>query len=237
MKKLWIFILSAIILTACNSGDEPIHVACIGDSITYGANIKDREAMSYPTQLSEMLGEGYIVKNFGRSGATLLYNGNRPYIQTNEFKAIKDFRPNIAYIMLGTNDSKPGNSELLDGEYLENYNSLIDSITMISPECKIIVMTPLAAHNYEWRMGGIDDEVIEKKIIPMVREIAYERDLEILDMHPMFIDYSYEMMPDSIHPSAIGATRIAKRVYEQLNMECEDFKFEHEDGQIGRAHV
>src|SRR5690242_3130681 len=36
---------------------EPIRVACVGDSITYGYGIKDREYESYPAQLAELLGK------------------------------------------------------------------------------------------------------------------------------------------------------------------------------------
>src|SRR5258708_5266746 len=54
-------------------------LACVGDSITYGAGIKDRAHDSYPAQLAHMLGDEYKVRNFGVSGATLLKKGDRPY--------------------------------------------------------------------------------------------------------------------------------------------------------------
>ena len=37
---------------------EPIRVACVGDSITYGAAIKNRAANCYPTVLGKQLGKG-----------------------------------------------------------------------------------------------------------------------------------------------------------------------------------
>lgn len=233
MNRVFLTLLISLIFAiSCCNESEPIRVACIGDSITFGSNIEDREANSYPVQLGDLLGEEYIVKNFGVSGATLLFEGNKPYVETKAFAAMMEFKPEIAFIMLGTNDSKPINMELLEENYIDDYNSLIDSILTISPECKIITMTPPAAHNASNRMGGIDDKIITKSIIPKVRQISYDRKLDILDMHPMFIDYEYVMMPDSVHPSAIGATRVAKRVYEHINMECEEFKFKHDEGEI-----
>ena len=49
---------------------EPTRVACIGNSITYGARIKNPALDSYPPQLGMLLGDGYNVKNFGISGRT-----------------------------------------------------------------------------------------------------------------------------------------------------------------------
>ena len=48
-------------------GKEQIRIACIGNSITYGAAIENRELNCYPAQLASMLGDGYNVKNFGVS--------------------------------------------------------------------------------------------------------------------------------------------------------------------------
>ena len=51
---------------------DAVRVACIGNSITYGARIKNRNRDSYPSVLGRMLGDGYWVKNFGVSARTLL---------------------------------------------------------------------------------------------------------------------------------------------------------------------
>ena len=51
---------------------QKIKVACVGNSITYGTGIEDREHFSYPVQLQKMLGDKYLVGNFGKPGATLL---------------------------------------------------------------------------------------------------------------------------------------------------------------------
>ena len=65
---------------------QPIRVACVGNSITYGTGIEDRARDSYPSQLQRMLGDKYVVGNFGKPGATLLYHGHRPYVVQKEFK-------------------------------------------------------------------------------------------------------------------------------------------------------
>ena len=56
----------------------PLRVACVGNSVTYGYGLRNRDRDAYPVRLQEMLDEYYgsgrfEVGNFGRSGATLLY--------------------------------------------------------------------------------------------------------------------------------------------------------------------
>jgi hypothetical protein len=89
--------------------DETIRVACVGDSITFGAGIKDRKNDNYPVVLGRSLGEMFEVRNFGVSGATLLKAGDFSYWKTPAFKAATNFDPHVVVIKLGTNDTKPQN--------------------------------------------------------------------------------------------------------------------------------
>lgn len=56
-----------------------------------------------------MLGEGYTVGNFGKSGATLLNKGHRPYMKQEEFQKALAFAGDIVVIHLGINDTDPRN--------------------------------------------------------------------------------------------------------------------------------
>ena len=54
MKRYFIIIaavLSALLLTAARPAGKTVRVACIGDSITYGMTLEDRETESYPARL------------------------------------------------------------------------------------------------------------------------------------------------------------------------------------------
>src|SRR5690554_6572342 len=72
---VFVFVLPCLTLNA----QEKIKVACIGNSVTFGAGLEDKES-AYPVQLEKLLGEVYEVSNFGQSGATLLEKGHRPYV-------------------------------------------------------------------------------------------------------------------------------------------------------------
>lgn len=108
----------------------PIKVACVGNSITYGAFIQNRELNCYPAQLQAYLGSGYEVKNFGVSGCTLLSQGDLPYVKTDTYRQSLDYQPDIVFIKLGTNDSKPQNRIYLD-QFKHDYLELIDSYRVL----------------------------------------------------------------------------------------------------------
>ena len=122
MKKLnhiGIFLV-CLFITIQSFASEPIRVACIGNSITYGAFIPNREMNCYPAQLQAYLGDGYEVKNFGASGRTILSKGDYPYSETDTYKASLEYQPDIVLIKLGTNDTKPQNWKYKN-EFKDNY--------------------------------------------------------------------------------------------------------------------
>ena len=61
-------VLSLLLSSAASIAQENIRVACVGNSITYGFGLNDRQTMSYPAQLGGVLGAGYEVRNFGCNG-------------------------------------------------------------------------------------------------------------------------------------------------------------------------
>ncbi|MDE6651796.1 MAG: sialate O-acetylesterase, partial [Paramuribaculum sp.] len=115
--------VAAFALSAAN----PKKVACVGNSITYGYLVEDREQNAYPKQLGNMLGKDYEVGNFGRSGATLLTKGHNPYVKTQQFKDALAFKPDIILVHLGVNDTDPRNWPHYNSEFITDYIALIDS--------------------------------------------------------------------------------------------------------------
>ena len=91
MKKSFIIYLFLTLSVVLYAQQHRIKVACIGNSITYGYGLPDRATQSYPVQLQKMLGESYQVENFGKSGATLLNKGHRPYMQQDEYHRSPDY--------------------------------------------------------------------------------------------------------------------------------------------------
>ena len=123
--------------------DGRIRVACLGDSITYGARVK-RDTQSYPAVMQKLLGQDYEVRNFGIGGATLLKTG-RPNVWQALGKA-KAFRPQVVVISLGTNDTVGGRRAnwakiaAFDGDC----QTLIDELAALDTGPRILLCTPTA---------------------------------------------------------------------------------------------
>ena len=206
--------LFLIFFTISGYSKDKVRIACVGNSITYGARIENREVNSYPAQLGSILGDGYEVQNFGVGGTTLLRKGNLPYWKTDAYQKAMDFRPDWVFIKLGTNDTKPINRVFLD-EYVQDYKDLIASFKELPGNPRVVLLLPVPVFSND--STGITAQVVREKLLPMVREVAFDTGSEIINLYNLMIE-SPELFPDKVHPSAAGATVIAKRVSEVVRM-------------------
>ena len=202
---------------------QPIRVACVGDSITYGAGLKNRNSESYPAWLSRWMGPGYDVRNFGRSGATLLHKGDLPYIKQSQHDEAVAFRPDIVIIMLGTNDSKHRGGGLATtnavaenwqykGNYVSDYRALIAEFRRANSAAQIYVCCPPPCFPGRW---GIDDNTIHFEIVPLVLTVAKRSHAKVIDMYTPFAGKPNDFL-DTVHPNAAGAKIMAGIVYQAL---------------------
>ncbi|SHL21922.1 Lysophospholipase L1 [Chitinophaga jiangningensis] len=193
-----------------------IVVSCLGTSITYGAGMYNREQNNFPRQLQYLLGNNYQVNNFGASGATLLQHGNRPYNQQPVYEKALQTKSDIIFLEFGTNDSKAVNRPYYN-EFVSDYKQLITRLRSqhkpTSP--RIILLMPVPAYLDD--TASINDSIIRRDIQPMIRQVAYETGVEIIDLYPSFTGQK-DLLPDQIHPSSIGAALIARRLYEAVTI-------------------
>lgn len=190
---------------------EPVRVACVGNSITYGTGIADREHFSYPVQLQQMLGNGYVVGNFGKPGATLLNKGHRPYVEQPEFKEALRFKGDIAVIHLGINDTDPRNWPNYRDEFVKDYLSIMDSLRAANPKVRFILarMTPIADRHPRFQSGT---KQWHDEIQTAIETVARVSGAELIDFHEPLYPYP-NLLPDAIHPNPEGAGILAKTVY------------------------
>src|SRR6187551_2094406 len=97
-KKIYTIIL-VMLLTQLSWAQK---VACVGNSITYGATVAQRVQNNYPKQLDDLLGGAWDVRNYGVSGTTMLKNADNPYWDKRQFSTAKSFNPDYIIIELGT---------------------------------------------------------------------------------------------------------------------------------------
>ena len=194
---------------------EPkIKVSCVGNSITYGMRLDDRERESYPVRLQEMLGDRYEVANFGKSGATLLRHGHRPYFEQEEFRQAMAFAGDIVVIHLGINDTDPRNWPHFQDEFVGDYLALIDSLRSVNPQARFLIarMTPIGSHHSRFISGT---KTWHGQIQEAIETVAGASGAEIIDFYEPLYRYPW-MFPDAVHPDAEGAGILAKTVYQGI---------------------
>lgn len=191
---------------------DAIRIACIGNSITDGSGIDMRAVYGYPAQLQKLLGEKYHVRNYGVGARTMLNKGDHPYMRELAWREALEFNPNIAIIKLGTNDSKSHNWQYKD-EFASDMQQMIDSLKKLPARPKIYLVYPLIASN-SVRPGEINNEIIEKEILPIINKLAKKNRCTIIDMRNRLTSQKDFMLSDGIHPTAKGATEMARAVAE-----------------------
>jgi len=206
------FVLALSIYLVTNLVAAPIRVACVGDSITYGAAIQDRANNNYPIVLGRLLGAGYDVKNFGVNGATLLKKGDKPYWKEAAFAAAKKFKPQLVIIKLGSNDSKPQNWKYKE-EFTKDLIDLVYIFEQLESKPQIWICKPAPVVMDRW---GITEAVVKQEVIPAVVAAARQsKGVKLIDIYKVLAPHP-EMFPDGVHPNAAGAKLMASEVYRLL---------------------
>jgi len=209
-------------LALCHAQTQVIHtddykgkirVACIGNSITYGYGIRNKQENSYPAQLQRMLGPMFDVRNFGHNGATLLSKGHRPYRNLPEFDSALVFRPHVVIIHLGLNDTDPRDWPLYGDDFIQDYESLIDAFVSIntSPKPKIWIckMTPIFSWHPRFKTGTREYFWAIQKAIT---EVARKKQVSLIDLYMPLYGRPDLYNQDALHPKKAGATIIAETV-------------------------
>jgi lysophospholipase L1-like esterase len=181
-------------------------VACIGNSITHGSAIDMQEMNGYPAQLQRILGQGYMVKNYGVGARCMMSTSDHPYMQEQAWRDAKAFCPNIVLIKLGTNDSK--DYQWRQEQFEKDYQAMIDTLQALPSKPKVYLCTPIRAFQDRW---GITDSVIVSGVIPSIEKLAKKNRLTVIDLHDVITDVNH-MSSDMIHPNAAGAALMAQAI-------------------------
>lgn len=212
----FISLSGGVLLSAKDNTKSPesekskIKVACVGNSITHGFALKDKERNNYPRQLGGMLGDGYEVGNFGRTGATLMKKGHNPYYNWIEYRKAIEFAPDIVVIHLGVNDLEPRDYPKYGDTFVGDYVGLIDSFKNVNPNVRVIVanMSPLLAPHQRFKSGTRDWRDSVRVLTATVADIT---GAELIDFGTALRDLP-NLIPDNIHPDDHGATILATTV-------------------------
>ena len=188
-----------------------IRIACVGNFITYGGGLKDKSRESYPAVLQTLLGDNYVVGNFGRNGATLLKKAPNAYVETDQFKDALNFNPDIVIIDLGINDTGLKVWPFLKDDFTSDYLDLISQFRSLpsKPEIWVCTMTPYfnqskrfkaALRDWYWEVQG------------NIRIVAKAASTGLIDLHTPLYDMPH-LFSDAVHPDKEGARIMAETIY------------------------
>ena len=216
LKIAYLFICTMMfaIVTNTTAAQKKIKVACVGNGVTFGIGVENREKNNFPQQLQYLLGSKYTVTNFGEVNAPVLNTGVGGYIKTASFKKSQATLPDIVFVELGLDEIKVGDS-LVTLNIANNFQLFIRSYTNLPSHPRVVILLPLP--NFSKDSNQINNASIRNKIIPIIQKIAFEKKLELLDLYSLFIDRE-DLFLDKVHPSSLGGTIIAKRLFETIQL-------------------
>lgn len=202
-------------------------IACIGNSITFGARLTQPETASYPAVLSRLLTNNgyhhYEIKNFGIGGATVLRFGTPNLWRI--LDSLKYFPPDIVVIEAGTNETVGAprlNWEHIS-EFEKDYSDYIATIKKINPDCQIIISSPLdmVLETKDLTQARKDDLSGRRPRIwelrERIRKIAATENVFFLDLTKPFKGKANLMTTmDGVHPNQDGYHFLATLVFNYL---------------------
>ena len=195
-----------------------IHIACVGDSITYGCTLPLFFCFRYPAVLQRLLGKDAQVGVFGVNDRTLQDSGNKPYRKEKAFRQSKSFSPDTVILLLGTNDSKSCNWRSAEA-FRKAYTDLINEYRSLSGSPRILICTPPCAFQPVSRLFYLtNDADIGRipEIAEIIRGVSEEESLEIIDLFARTEGHRELFGPDGLHPSVRGAKAIAEEVCRRI---------------------
>lgn len=184
----------------------PLQVACVGDSNTEGFDEKN-----YPAVLGELLGEGYVVTNYGASGAAAMHGISASYDDTDMYTQSISSSPDIVVIMFGTNDSAAWKDE---AAFAADYEKLISTYAALDSKPRVFLCTPPAPHLEKAKEGSESKVQPDKyeQINKVIKDAAKLHDLPLVDIYELTKEKPDWYIGDGIHLNEYGSRLVAKTV-------------------------
>lgn len=192
-------------------------IACVGDSITFGAGVKNPKRDSYPSYLQGVLGDAYQVINYGLSGRTASSGGDLPYMREKLYPRTLTDKPDYVIYMLGTNDSKPYNWD--ESDFEESCRRMLTRYARVCEPGHVFVMLPpkafVVAGATEVGYDILDENIVAEQEI--LRRIAEGLGAQVIDLYS-FTEPHAEWLDDGVHPNAVGNKAIAEHVAQAMGL-------------------
>jgi acyl-CoA thioesterase I len=212
----------AFLLASPTHADEAnpaqVRIACLGDSITYGAKA-DPKTESFPAQLQQMLGGQCIVKNFGVGGATMMRRGKPNAFQ--QLPKAKEFAPQLVIVGFGINDTRSRGVDYWNhfSEFVPDAKALLEEITNWPSKPRVLLCLPIT--NYT-DLPGMPEERKENNAerVPRMTEVRTKlkevaarfagRSVDVIDLGEPTKNRPELYDTDGVHMKAAGYRLVAE---------------------------
>lgn len=199
-----------------------MEIACLGDSITAASNLENEEnyeQYSYPSVLEDLLDARQVI-NLGIGGSSIGRYWSDPFVDRYD-QIPQD--TDIIIVMGGANDGfcvsaeDFGNlDERLPRTYCGDVNELMKELRENYPSAVIFFATPLPNALHDYLMSERDHLLPQEYYADVIRSIAVEYDIEVIDMYNSNIldshdsDVAAHFMPDGVHGNQAGYQILAE---------------------------
>ena len=191
-------------------GQGAIKIAAVGDSLTYGYGLENRQQDAYPSILLELLGSHYQVANYGLSGRSLLSTSDYPYLKEKNAQQSLESDADIVIIMIGSNDSRAAywNKE----QFIKEYRDLVKGYIKLPSQPEVFILAPPYVPTSRF---GLNNEVIRDEIQQIVEDVATELGVHFINLYPITEGHP-EYYSDGLHLTPLGNRVIAKAIFSAL---------------------
>lgn len=186
---------------------EKIKVACIGDSLTEGDGLD--AYYSYPSFLQRILGDEYIVFNYGVSGSCITNSSDFCYTDTMNYRESVDTNADIYIIMLGSNDLIRGGANPEDA--YNHYDKLIKTYKELDNKPTVYIVTPCAVKGNDILNYGISVTVNN-----IMENVSKSNNIEHISLYNITSEHESWYLDDNLHLNQLGNYEIANYIYKNL---------------------
>ncbi|HFI2441230.1 TPA: GDSL-type esterase/lipase family protein [Streptococcus suis] len=191
-------------------GSGAVKVATVGDSLTYGYGLANREKDAYPCILAEKLGYHYQVSNYGLSGRSLQSTADFPYFNEKNAQLSLESEADIVIIMIGSNDSRGPywNRE----RFIREYREMAEQYMALSSQPDVYLVIPPYVPTSRF---GLNNQIIEDELQKIIPAIGNELGLPVINLYTV-TEGHLEYYSDGLHLTPLGNQVIAEEIYQHL---------------------